>query len=85
MKKFALIVSAAAFLALPVASAPAADIPEINCGIVSCTYPIEKKLEYVNETGGGLVEDAVNCATGTVEAYWRAINGYPQMYYCEIG
>ena len=81
MKKLALTVSAAAFLALPVATAQAADIPEINCGIVSCTYQIEKKVEYTQ----GVVEDVVNCATGTVEAYWRAINGYPQMYYCPIG
>jgi hypothetical protein len=32
-----------------------------------------------------IVTDVVNCATGTVAAYWRAINGYPQMYYCQIG
>ena len=72
--------SVAALLALPVASAPAADIPDINCGIVSCTYPVEKKIEAVNETVGNVVD----CATGTVEAYWQAINGYPQMYYCAI-
>ncbi len=81
MRKITLIVSAAAFLALPVAQAPAADIPDINCGIVSCTHKVEQALE----TGGGLVEDVANCASGTVTAYWQAINGYPQMHYCEIG
>ena len=83
MKKLTLIASAAAFLALPVASASAAgpEIPEINCGIVSCTYKVEQALE----TTGGLVEDVANCASGTVVAYWQALQGYPQMHYCEIG
>ena len=77
MKRIALTMSVAAFLALPVASASAADIPDVHCGIVSCTDPIERAQE--------VGDDVVECARGTVTAYWHAINGYPQMYYCEFG
>ena len=30
------------------------------------------------------VDGVVDCARTTVHAYWNAINGYPQMYTCEI-
>lgn len=63
------------------ASTAAVGIPEINCGIVSCTYRIEQAIA----AGTDLVEDVADCAVGTVAAYYRALQGYPQMYYCEIG
>ena len=75
MKKIALTVSAAAFLALPVASAQAADIPDINCGIVSCTYPVEKRVETVKE-----------CVDGAVVAVGQIIQGItPEMQECSLG
>jgi acid phosphatase class B len=83
MKKLALAVSAAALLAVPAAPAAAAgpDIPEINCGIVSCTYKVEQALE----TGAGIVEDVANCATGTVRVVQNYLNGIVGMYYCDLG
>ena len=74
MKKITLIMSAAAFLALPVASAPAADIPDINCGIVSCTYQIEQRVETVRE-----------CVDGAVRAVEYALQGTPQPQECSLG
>ena len=65
--------SAAAFLALPAAAAPAAEIPEINCGIVSCTYPVEKRVETVKE-----------CVDGTVRAVEYALQGTPQPQECRL-
>jgi hypothetical protein len=29
-------------------------------------------------------DGAVECAKDTVAAYWRALQGYPQMYTCDI-
>ena len=75
MRKITLIVSAAAFLALPVASASAADIPDVNCGIVSCTYPVEKRVETVKE-----------CVDGAVAATQQILQGItPEMQECSIG
>ena len=74
MKKIALTLSAAAFLALPAASAPAADIPDVNCGIVSCTYPIEQRVEGVKE-----------CVDATVRAVEYALQGTPQPQTCSLG
>jgi hypothetical protein len=74
MRKIAITMSAAAFLALPAAAAPAAEIPEINCGIVSCTYPIERKLDTVKE-----------CVDGAVRAVEYALQGTPQPQECRLG
>ena len=74
MRKIALTLSAAAFLALPVAAAPAAEIPEINCGIVSCTYPVEQRLEGVRE-----------CVEGAVRAVEYVLQGTPQPQECSLG
>ena len=76
MKKIAITVTAAAFLALPVAAAPAAeipDIPDVNCGIVSCTYVIEKRVETVEE-----------CVDGAVRAVEYALQGTPQPQECSL-
>ena len=75
MKKLALIVSAAAFLALPAASAQAADIPDVNCGIVSCTYQVEKRVEGAKE-----------CVEGAVVAVGQMLQGItPEMQDCSLG
>ena len=74
MRKISLIVSAAAFLALPAAAASAAEIPEINCGIVSCTYPVEKRVETVQE-----------CVDGAVVAVGQMLQGItPEMQECSL-
>ena len=78
VRKLALAVSAAALLAVPAAPAPAAEIPEINCGIVSCTYQIERKIDEAREQTGPIVD----CVVGTVHAIENAIAGYPQPYAC---
>jgi acid phosphatase class B len=83
MKKLALAVSAAAMLAVPAAPASAAagpEIPEINCGIVSCTYVLEQRVEWVREK----VAAVADCATGTVGATIAALNGLPQPYDCSL-
>ncbi len=87
MKKLILAVSAAALLAAPAAPAAAAgpDIPEINCGIVSCTYQIEQQIESARETGSGIVESVVDCATGTVRVTLQALQGIYGMHDCSIG
>ena len=77
MKKLALTLSAAAFLALPVAAAPAAeipDIPDINCGIVSCTYFLEQRVETVRE-----------CVDGAVRGVEYVLQGTPQPQECSLG
>ncbi len=80
MKKLILL-SAAAFLALPAAAAPAAgipevpEVPEVNCGIVSCTYPVEKRLDTVKE-----------CVDGAVVAVGQMLEGItPEMQDCRLG
>jgi hypothetical protein len=74
MKKLVLLVTTAAVLAVPAAPAPAADIPEINCGIVSCTYQVERKVDGLKE-----------CAEGAVRAVEYALQGTPQPQECSLG
>ena len=82
MKKLALAVSAAALFAIPAAPAAAAqEIPEINCGIVSCTHPIDETVDYARYVGGQVVD----CVRGTANATWQALNGIYGMYDCSIG
>jgi hypothetical protein len=74
MKKLALLFSTAALLAVPAAPAPAADIPEINCGIVSCTYVIEQRVDGVKE-----------CVEGAVRGVQYILQGTPQPQECSLG
>jgi hypothetical protein len=71
MKKVVLGITTAALVALPAAAAPAAEIPEVNCGIVSCTYQVE---QAVNKA-----EDCVNAAEYGLR---NALNGTPQPGTC---
>lgn len=75
MKKLALVVSTAAILAVPAAPAPAAGVPvpEIHCGIVSCTYFIEQEVEGVQE-----------CVDGAVRAVRYVLQGTPQPQECSL-
>ena len=72
MKKVVLGVTAAAlFAAVPATAAPASEIPEINCGIVSCTYPIDRKVDQVED-----------CVEAIEYGLRNLINGTPQPGAC---
>ena len=71
MKKVVLGTTTAALVALPATAAPAAGILEPNCGIVSCTYLIEQKIDNVQE-----------CVDGAKRAVVYIIQGTPQPQEC---
>ena len=60
------------------APAQASEIPPINCGIVSCTYPIERKLEQINESTQGVRD----CVEGAGRAIAYILQGTPQPQEC---
>jgi hypothetical protein len=60
------------------APAQAAEVPPINCGIVSCTYPIERKLEEINESTQGVRD----CVEGAQRAIAYILQGTPQPQEC---
>lgn len=74
MKKFFLAAVSVAAIAAPASTAQAADVPEISCGIVSCTYQIERKVDTVKE-----------CVEGAVRAVEYALQGTPQPQECSLG
>ena len=78
MRRAVLGLTVTAIVALPTASAPASDIPPINCGIVSCTYAIERAID--NATAG--TEGLQECIANTAAAVRGIINGTPQPAYC---
>ena len=65
---------AAAGAAGTAAPAPAAEIPPINCGIVSCTERIERAVEST--------EGIQECAEGAVRAVEYILQGTPQPQEC---
>jgi hypothetical protein len=72
MKKVVLGLTAAAALSVvPATAAPASEIPEINCGIVSCTYPIERQVDRVQD-----------CVAAAEYAVRGIVNGTPQPGAC---
>ena len=60
-------------VAAPAATATAAQIPPVNCGIVSCTYPIDKKIDNVQE-----------CIENTKNAIRNFLQGTPQPGTCSL-
>ena len=78
MRRLVLCLTVTSIVALPAATAPAANVPPINCGIVSCTYPIEKALDEATAGSEGLQE----CVDNTLAAIRGVINGTPQPAYC---
>jgi hypothetical protein len=73
MKKIVL----AALIALPAMTAAPANAwepPDLNCGIVSCTYQIERKVETVRE-----------CVDGAVRGVGYILQGTPQPQECNVG
>ena len=72
MKKVVLGVTVAAlFATVPATAAPASEIPEINCGIVSCTYPIDRQVDRVQE-----------CVAAAEYGLRNFLNGTPQPGAC---
>ncbi len=68
---------AALAVAVPASTASAADVrplPDINCGIVSCTYQVER-----------IVDSASHCVDGAVRFVEYAINSTPQPQECSLG
>jgi hypothetical protein len=64
--------------AVVVPAQASASVPPPNCGIVSCTYPIEKKLDEINESTQG-VRDCVEAAKGAIASI---VQGTPQPGEC---
>lgn len=62
-------------LALAVSAAAMLAVPAVSAAPASAAGPDPVEL----------AGQVVDCGKDTVVAYWRAINGYPQMYYCEFG
>lgn len=75
MKRGSLLAIAAFALAIPASTASAAEIPPINCGIVSCTDRVERAIESTE----GLQE----CAANTVNAIENVLQGTPQPTVCD--
>jgi hypothetical protein len=78
MKRMFVIATVVAGLSVPVAPAVALGPPEINCGIVSCTYQIERKVEEVRGATSG-VEECVQNGIGAVRNW---LQGTPQPGVC---
>ena len=72
MKKSIVVAVATAALVVP-ATAPAQEIPEVNCGIVSCTYVLEQRVEGVEE-----------CVEGAKRAIRYIVQGTPQPQECSL-
>jgi hypothetical protein len=70
----ALAVAAPASTASASASADVRPLPDINCGIVSCTYQVER-----------IVDSASHCVDGAVRFVEYAINSTPQPQECSLG
>lgn len=62
----------AVFGFLPAAATAAP--PPIQCGIVSCTYPVERKVEAVRD-----------CLEGAGVAIREVLEGTPQPQECSLG
>jgi hypothetical protein len=75
MRRVVLGLSMSVAVAMP---AQAAAPPPPNCGIVSCTYPIERKLEEINGATQG-ARDCVEAAKGSLANF---LQGTPQPGEC---
>lgn len=64
--------------AAPASAAAGPDIPPVNCGIVSCTYFIEKRIEDANAATEGVRE----CVENGIGALQNWLQGTPQPGVC---
>lgn len=78
MKRVCVVAASVAALMVPAAPAAAYDPPEINCGIVSCTYKVEQAIEQARGATGGVEE----CVQNGVGALRNWLQGTPQPGVC---
>ena len=72
-------------MAVPASTASAMqELPVINCGIVSCTYPIEQKVEFVTDTVEQESADVQECVDNTIGAIRNVLQGTPQPAVCNL-
>ena len=67
-------------LAVPATAGATTNIPPINCGIVSCTYPIERAIDEATAGTEGIRE----CVANTVVAIRNVLQGTPQPAVCNV-
>jgi hypothetical protein len=74
--------AAVAAVAAPTASAEVKgpDLPEINCGIVSCTYQLERAIDNATAATDGVKE----CVAGAGRAVGYILQGTPQPQECSL-
>ena len=87
MRRVVLGLAVSAAVAIPASTAQAMeDIPwpPVNCGIVSCTYPVERKLDEVNQTVAQEQADLQECIQNTFGAIRNILQGTPQPAVCDL-
>ena len=85
MRRVVLGLAVTAAVVLPASTAGAMqELPVINCGIVSCTYPIEQKVEFVTDTVDQETTDVRECVENTIGAIRNILQGTPQPAYCPL-
>ena len=85
MRRVVLGLAVGAAVAVPASTANAMqELPVINCGIVSCTYPIERKVEFVSETVNAELADVRECVENTIGAIENVLQGTPQPATCDL-
>jgi hypothetical protein len=67
-------------LVVPASTSASVPIPPINCGIVSCTYPVDRLVDRA--TGG--TEDIQECVRNTEGAIRNLLQGTPQPAVCNV-
>jgi hypothetical protein len=74
MRRIALALGASALLAAGASTtATAAEVPPINCGIVSCTHKVEQALEHADQ-----------CVEGAKRGIEYIVQGTPQPQECNL-
>ena len=85
MRRVVLSLAVGVAVVVPASSASAMqEIPPINCGIVSCTEPIERKVEFVADTVNQESTDIRECVENTVGAIRNVLQGTPQPATCDL-
>jgi hypothetical protein len=74
MRRILILAGTAAALTAGTGSATAAEVPPINCDPAACTYPIEKKVDAVQD-----------CVEGAKRAIANILQGTPQPQECSLG
>ena len=78
MRRILLAAVLTAGLAVPATAPAMTNVPPINCGIVSCTYPVDRLIDRATEGTEG-IRECVNAAVGAVG---NILQGTPQPGVC---